>query len=501
MSIPRARPIALSLGLILLSCGGSDDPAGPSVPTTPDPPALTVLTVSLSAGDVAEGGTVNASASGRDQFGAAMDPGTVVWSTSDTSRARVDAAGTVAAVARGQVRVRAASAGVQGEASLMVTPRPNPAVEAGSSYGVARDNARAGLLDWRTFPEDGPMKTARAVADFDGDGVPDVFLAAGIFLEQSPTVPVRFFRGAAEGGPFTDMTSSWIVGPAPGLLSARKVILGDFNADGILDPFTCAHGYDADPFPGTTNLLLLSADGQWSPAEQSWTGSVGFHHGCASGDIDNDGDLDMIVLESNVASYLLLNDGTGVFTLDRAGLPASIRGKALVFTAEFVDVDDDGFLDLMVGGDEVYQPTMVFWGDGTGAYDDGRSTALPPMPGWTNVTILAAEDVDGDGLDEAVVGRAKGAYGDPDFYMGFRVQVASRSGRSFTDITAASASATNESAVSVLLDYKDDPKWIEWMWVADYDGDGRPDLLGSDGYTGSYLARNQGGVFGPWTRP
>lgn len=503
MTFSRGLLASSALCALVLACGGDDSPSAPGTPSSPDPsavPVLTTLTVGLSASSVAEGQSVTATAAGADQNGAAFALGAITWTSSDESVARVDGSGGVSTLERGQTAITATVGSVSGQASLSVTPAPIANIDESSSYRIAQVNARASMLDWRSFPEDGPMKTARGVADLDGDGVPDVFLAAGIFLEESPTIPVRFFKGAGDGTSFSDVTASWLVGSAPGLLSARKVTLADINGDGVPDPFVCAHGYDADPFPGTTNLLLMSGGGRWSVAAQSWTDRVGFYHGCAAGDVDNDGDVDMLVLDANAPSYLLLNDGLGTLVLDRAGLPASMQGRALVFSTEFVDVDADGFIDLMVGGDEVYQPTVVFWGDGTGRYDEGRASVVPGMPGWTNVTILAAEDLDGDGVNEVVVGRAKGAYGDPDFYMGYRVQVATMSGRSFTDATDARAAPANGSAASVLLDYKNDPKWIEWMWVSDYDGDGLPDLIGSDGYTGSYLARNRGGSFGTWEK-
>ncbi|MBW2463560.1 MAG: VCBS repeat-containing protein [Deltaproteobacteria bacterium] len=62
-------------------------------------------------------------------------------------------------------------------------------------------------------------------------------------------------------------------------------------------------------------------------------------------DVDGDGDLDLIVTTLRGANVLLLNDGTGTFTLDaESGLES---GKASE-TATLADIDDDGDLDLYI---------------------------------------------------------------------------------------------------------------------------------------------------------
>ena len=70
------------------------------------------------------------------------------------------------------------------------------------------------------------------------------------------------------------------------------------------------------------------------------------------GDVDGDGDLD-IILGSRSGSYreLLLNDGSGRFT-DRSDLlPATTSAHSNLFTMAvgFVDVNLDGNLDIVVG--------------------------------------------------------------------------------------------------------------------------------------------------------
>lgn len=390
-------------------------------------------------------------------------------------------------------------------------PAPAPTATAptalkATSYAIATAAALPSLVNWNATPfaTDGAlMRTARGLADLDGDGVPDAVVAYGRFLEGTATTPLAIYKGAADGS-FTDVTANIVDGTVPRLNHARKVIFGDFNGDGRNDVFVCAHGYDAAPFPGTTNAMLLSDGGKLKPVTDPWTQTVGFHHGCASADIDADGDLDLFVADQKGGSYFLINDGRGGFALDRTRVPATI-GPATkpLFTAEMLDLDGDGHVDLLVGGDETYLATYVYWGNGTGTFAEDRRSTIPAIPGWQNPLVFAAADIDGDGKVELVVGRTKGTGGDPDFYKGYLVQVLAMADRTFTDVTTARAATTNASASTVMyFAFGGHATWAEWVWLADRDGDGRPDLVASDGgqAAGRYWARNLGGSFAAWVK-
>ena len=388
--------------------------------------------------------------------------------------------------------------GGQGPATVPISNSNVPISNSKSSYGIARDFAKASLINWAQF-RGNEFLLARSIADLDGDGILDVVVAPGVFLSTVGT-PMRVYKGLS--GTFHDNTSSWINGAIPSLVHARKMLLGDFNADGRKDIFVCAHGYDAAPFPGTVNALLLSdGNGQWVAANQSWSSYVGFHHGCTSDDIDNDGDIDIFVTDSKTMSYFLINDGHGNFVRDTTRLPISLQKATPIFTAELFDLDDDGNTDLVVGGAEGAQPTMIFWGDGTGSFSDARATTIPAVTGWQNALTYAAEDIDGDGIKELIVGRTKGNAGAADFYQGYYMQVLkiSKQTRGLTDVTGAWAASLNNTAPGILRN-NGVPTWVEWVWVTDYDGDGKPDLIASDEWIGNFWAKNTGSGFGNWQK-
>ena len=151
--------------------------------------------------------------------------------------------------------------------------------------------------------------------------------------------------------------------------------------------------------------------GLWVPAGlEHW---VGFFHGAASADVDDDGDLDVVL--TDLTRLVLLVNGRGRFTERRHALP--LRGA---FTAELIDVDLDGYIDLLVGGDEDANPTEIYWGDRSRTYSVERRTMLPAVRGQETVVDIDAEDLDGDGVRDIVLDRTGG--GD-NAYEGYYIQL------------------------------------------------------------------------------
>lgn len=105
---------AMLLAAASIACGGA---GGDAAPTTPNPPVLTTLSVSLAPTTIQVGQTATATAAGRDQFGASIATGTVTWVSSSPQVATVTASGAVLGVAAGQVFCAA-----PGTSEVVLTP-------------------------------------------------------------------------------------------------------------------------------------------------------------------------------------------------------------------------------------------------------------------------------------------------------------------------------------------------------------------------------------------
>ena len=315
---------------------------------------------------------------------------------------------------------------------------------------IRRLNGQKGLIFAHTY------------GDFDGDGDEDFFVAPS-YYNKNETTPVEIYFNDGDGSFRLD--NSFFQGSIPELVHPRKAITGDFNGDGRLDIFVAGHGYDKPPFPGEAPVLLLSTENGLRQVE-GLDHLVGFHHGAASADIDNDGDLDIFVTDLT-NHFFLINDGDGVFSRDVEVLPSGFYDDS-IFTSELVDVDNDGYPDLLVSGHEFESepegsPTAIYWGNETGYYDGSRKTILPGVDGRGVIVDIDVGDLDGDGNEDIVLNRT---VEDP-FYSGFYIQVLSGVGnRAFSDTTSQ----------SIDFGAKEASNWIVWLRLVDINGDGYLDF-------------------------
>lgn len=126
--------------------------------------------------------------------------------------------------------------------------------------------------------------------------------------------------------------------------------VGDINNDGYVD--VIFSGRDYDPLRESGAVMINNGDGTFT--KQVGTKVVGSGHfgKIAFGDIDGDGDLDVIFTGNDGGAKIALNDGTGIFTLtDNTAYPKSSG----TISCGFADFNNDGLLDYF------------FFGNGKGA--------------------------------------------------------------------------------------------------------------------------------------
>ena len=312
---------------------------------------------------------------------------------------------------------------------------------------------------------------AQVHADFDNDGILDLFRVAGEGATSLKRQHVEMWLGNGDGT--SRREDGVLVDPTLGGINPRKVVAADFNGDDRADVIVADHGYDAPPFPGAPLLLYLStADGRLEKAN-GLEHLIGFFHSVAAGDVDGDGDTDAFVTDFLPA--FLINDGKGNMSVNRTYLPRRYPMEhAGYYTSELIDVDRDGHLDLLIAGHEFEaEPSLIVWGNEGPGFADSTATALPKVADFGIVVDIDVGDIDGDGINDVLLNRVGSAPG-RNFYDGgyFQLLKGQENRRTFSDVSE--TSIDNEA----LLDtYAKDGSWFVWLILQDWDFDGDLDIV------------------------
>lgn len=284
-----------------------------------------------------------------------------------------------------------------------------------------------------------------AVGDFDRDGDLDAVVAAED--DRSSEYYVNDGSGTfADGGT-----------RLPRRDTSNSVVAADVDGDGDLDLIFGNAG---------KNFLFLNGGGHFTdhshlrlPVLEDATQDV------EVGDVDGDGDLD-IVFGNVGANRLLLNDGRGFFTEAEPGRLPLRAAVEETREAELVDLDGDGDLDLyfanvaFVSGADPQDRILV--NDGRGWFTDETAGRLGRFPSMT----VDAEfvDVDRDGNLDIVTAHFRDN-------KPFRVHL--------NDGAGAFSESTGRVLPPGLTGHGVDVE------VADFDGDGLPDLYLSNYVSGA----------------
>jgi len=313
-------------------------------------------------------------------------------------------------------------------------------------------------------------------ADFDFDGYVDVIFAPSLYENQGGygDVELWFFKNTGNNIDFTQEKLS--IDPHLGTFSAAQAILGDFNGDNKPDVVYSEAGRDIHLGPGTTPTMLLSTQDGYLMKDITNT-SVSYGGG-ASGDIDNDGDLD-VILGGLDALTIFYNDGNGNFEekiqyadealnlnpvndiIELVEIENPSGGSFL--NLQLIDINNDGFMDMIGGYDKFRRINTIYYGNGVDFSKD-RITVLPYTKEWDALHNLNFYDIDGDGELEIIAGRSTG-----NGFEGFYLEAYKKVGDEYVILENI---FDNSSARDI--------RWIMQMSISDIDNNGKIDVYCRD---------------------
>ena len=237
-------------------------------------------------------------------------------------------------------------------------------------------------------------------ADVDDDGDLDLFVADGT-ATPAPRLNKLYLNDGT--GHFTDETFLRLPNTPPA--NSTEVEFADVDGDGDVDAIVANLGPE--------QLLLNDGQGFFSDASSTHLPPpLSLLEDISSearfADVDGDGDPDLLITNENpfnpavgAQNRLWINDGTGHFSDETAArLPARLdqsQGFAVG------DIDQDGDLDLIVVN--IGQDFVLINIDGTGHFSDETLSRFPPTTDATRKGVLA--DFNGDGCLDLFMGNSR----------------------------------------------------------------------------------------------
>ncbi len=245
-------------------------------------------------------------------------------------------------------------------------------------------------------PEHAPTEAA-AWLDFDGDGFLDLYQANYECWDLGAYYDDRLWRNRGDGT-FEDATA--LASAADDNLAGRGLTTLDVEPDGDTDLFVANYRLVRNVFYENRDGELKDISGANHTQGNSTQGAYGHTIGAVAGDLDGDGDLDMV--HANLAhpfyyhfsdkTMVLVNDGTGDFADEAAD--RGIYYRETHSSPVLLDAENDGDLDLFITSVYATRDSDFYLNDGTGHFTlANHESGLVVQNGWG----AAAADPDQDG--------------------------------------------------------------------------------------------------------
>jgi hypothetical protein len=333
---------------------------------------------------------------------------------------------------------------------------------------------------WK-FIDNGEEKISSAYNyfDFDKDGDSDFIFATTKYSEVRQSVYIIENKGNGVWGLWKKLN---------GFYWPRQSILNDYDGNGYIDFLVADQGYEnpqTNTYPGAElGIVYFYKD---NAEVKLITNVKEYNHAATSGDIDGDGDIDIVTLDSKY-----INNGGSFTKLDAIKASPTdlqpIKGLGY-YHNNMADFDNDGKLDLLMGCSEIFGDSIwdsnprkyngrnrIYWNDNSNYYYS-NTTQLPMTYPATKDTFAIVDDFhiidfNNDGYLDIVNFRS--CWRGVGYYIQF---LQNNKDRTFTEVTE-----------QYITDYKynlpnakpNEFLWLVWIRFVDIDNDGDLDLIGRE---------------------
>lgn len=279
--------------------------------------------------------------------------------------------------------------------------------------------AAAGIVDFQTYDDCGDPANVRsptaaaAFLDLDADGFLDIYQANFICWGAYTYYLDAIWHNLGDG-----TFESWATGHGFAMTGtpSRGAAPVDADRDGDVDLFVNNYVLKQNLyFQNQGDGTVLQVGGPLGVAGHANGLYYGHTIGAAWGDLDDDGDFDLVA--ANLAhprffhfsdkTQVLLQGSDGVFTditgsWDAPASAAGLRFQETHSVPALADFDQDGHLDMIITAVYDGRPTDFYWGNGDGTFTlDAYHAGITTRNGWG----VALSDLDNDGDVDAFAHR------------------------------------------------------------------------------------------------